>query len=49
MANPKLQKTISIKTEIYELIREYKYDVRVDSLGDAIEHAIKKARENENR
>lgn len=39
------QKTISVKPEVYELLRDYKYDVRVDTLGEAIEHAIRKARQ----
>ena len=39
------QKTISIRPEVYDLLREYKFDVRVNTMGEAIEHAIKKAKE----
>ena len=37
------QKTISIRPEVYELLREYKFENRLDSLGAAIEHAIRTA------
>lgn len=47
MARALGHKTLTVQPEVYELLREYKFENRLDSLGAAIEHAIRRATENE--
>ena len=38
-------KTLTVQEDVYNLLKEYKFENRLDSLGAAIEHAIKKAKD----
>lgn len=46
MARALGHKTLTVQPEVYDLLKEYKFEHRLDSLGAAIEHAINKAKEN---